>query len=209
MSIVTTTMPGQVNPDIGVQVYPLDTTLSFNTEIVSSTIDTATGNSYHVARTDEKHTLYVQKIGPDGKQDPTWGGKLQFDASFVMFMKDTTTDPANPKNYAWKNIFLDKMSPQSITIDSEKIFIVGNTTYDTDNATPIGGNHTSVDPAYPILPYPSLPSYITDVNRGFLLALKFSTGVIDTDYYDLAYGGVADVTPITLGLDSEKWYFAS
>ena len=113
MSLITT-MPGQVNPDLGVKVYPTEDNTK-NYEIVSSVQHE--GYIYNLLKSDEMGVFYVQKITMSGDIDTTWGGKQDFTKSFIVY----DVNPQGSTNiYAFSGIKLDIIYPQDITIFNDK-----------------------------------------------------------------------------------------
>ena len=203
----TQTMPGQVNTDIGIKSYASADPIH-DVEIISTT--THDNDIYNVLASSDKGKFFVQKIFTNGVKDSTWGiGSTDFSVKeFVIFEKDKT-DPVNHLNYAWNGCKIDKMYPQSISIHNDRVYIVGNTSYDVTNCIAIGGDGSSSQ-------FPGTGSYPTtlwqgDPIRGFLVVLKLSDGQIDKDYYNKAWGGDGSTTPPTPPQlnTKERRYFGS
>jgi hypothetical protein len=201
MSLITT-MPGQVNPDLGVKVYPTEDNTK-NYEIVSSVQHE--GYIYNLLKSDEMGVFYVQKITMSGDIDTTWGGKQDFTKSFIVY----DVNPQGSTNiYAFSGIKLDIIYPQDITIFNDKVWIVGNVKYNTDNAIQIEGAGTGDFPSGA----KDISTDYKDRQRGFLSVLKLDSGLIDEEYYTTAYGGdyASNIAPnITSSDPGARQYFVS
>ena len=211
----TLTMPGQVNTDIG--VIPYTTSDPSDVQITAST--GYDGYIYNVLSTATNGTFFVEKVSTSGQKDSTWGsGSTDFsDASFVIFTQVRATPTSvDASNYAFTDCKLDKMFPQSISIHNDRVYIVGNTTFDVTDCSGVGGDTFNTNE------YPMLTDYTaTDIldwqgekERGFLTVLKLSDGQLDTDYFDKAYNGDPtssdpDLVPIQINDSKEKRFFAS
>ena len=209
------TMPGQVNTDIGVITY--NTTDPSNVEITAST--TYDNYIYNVLTTATNGTFFVEKVSTSGQKDNNWGSGSPTDfsdASFVIFTQvKATPNTTDASNYAFTNCKLDKMIPQSISIHNDKIYIVGNTSFDVTDCSGVGGDGSN-DNNYPRLPdYNSgLLDWQAEAKRGFLTVLNLSDGQLDKDYFDKAYNGDptstdADLVPIQISNSGEERFFAS
>ena len=210
------TMPGEVNTDIGFVTY---NDLAVDVEITSST--TYDGYIYNVLTSEDKGKFFVQKISSSGAKDLIWGDdSTDFtDASFVIFTEiRTTIAQIDASNYAFTGCKLDKMYPQSISIHNDRVYIVGNTSFDVTDCIGVGGDFQNPNPNYPPLTDYNTAGDILDWQRtgtrGFLTVLKLSDGQLDTDYFDKAYSGdpssgTPASVPIQISSSKEDRFFAS